>query len=51
MNDPKGHPMTLPIAKDDARQRDVAFVEERVAELQRAQRQESVEGLWMEDHE
>jgi hypothetical protein len=45
MNDPKGHPMSLPNAKDDARQRDVASVEERVAELQRAQRQESVEGF------
>ena len=45
MNDPKGHPMSLPNAKDDARQRDVASVEERVAELQRAERQESVEGF------
>ena len=45
MNDPKGYPMSLPNAKDDARQRDVASVEERVAELQRAQRQESVEGF------
>jgi hypothetical protein len=36
--------MSLPNAKD-ARQRNVASVEERVAELQRAQRQESVEGF------
>ena len=45
MNDPKGHSMSLPNAKDDVRQRDVASVEERVAELQRAERQESVEGF------
>ena len=37
--------MSLPNAKDDARQRNVASVEERIAELQGAQRQESVEGF------
>ena len=45
MNDPKGLWMSSPIARDDARQRDVASLEERVAELQGARRQESVEGF------
>ncbi len=41
MNDPKRHPMSLPIAKDDARQRDVASV---VANLMPNAHLEFIEG-------
>ncbi len=37
--------MSSPIADNEAQRRDVASIEEKVAELQRAQQQESVEGF------
>ncbi len=43
--EPKAGPMSSPAADNEARQWDVAFVEQKVAELQRTQQQESVDGV------
>jgi uncharacterized protein (TIGR02246 family) len=43
--EPKADPMSSPAADNEARQWDVAFVEQKVAELLRTQQQESVDGF------
>lgn len=43
MNDSERDPMSPPMAKGEVQRRDVALIEERVAEVERAQQQESVE--------
>jgi uncharacterized protein (TIGR02246 family) len=45
MNSLKGGPMSSQIARDDARQRDVVSIREKVAELERAQQTEDVVGF------
>lgn len=45
MNDSERNPVSSPIARNEAERQDVAMIEERVAELERAQQQESVDGF------
>lgn len=45
MKDPQLDPVSSSIARNEAERQDAALIEERVAELERAQQQESVDGF------